>query len=104
MESLRNRYVECLNFFSYVRAWRYVIYGYLQNQYGTKTKLIATPASRVAALNNVSNNMAKTGDVRLRVAAGLRDTAQVTSTYNIESIDELTVQNLWRFLPCISEC
>lgn len=41
--------------------------------------MIATPASRVAALNNVSNNMAKPGDVRLRVAAGLRDTAQVTS-------------------------
>lgn len=52
----------------------------IQNQFGTKTKLIATPASRVAALNNVSNNIAKTGDVRLRVAAGLRDTAQVTST------------------------
>lgn len=50
-----------------------------QNQFGTKTKLIATPAARVAALNNVSNNIAKPGDVRLRVAAGLRDTAQVTS-------------------------
>ncbi|KAG4068343.1 hypothetical protein HA402_007863 [Bradysia odoriphaga] len=50
-----------------------------QNQFGTNSKLIATPAARVAALNNVSNNIAKPGDVRLRVAAGLRDTAQVTS-------------------------
>ncbi|KAJ6637272.1 Transcription elongation factor B polypeptide 3, partial [Pseudolycoriella hygida] len=50
-----------------------------QNQFGTKSKLVATPAARVAALNNLSNNMAKPGDVRLRVAATLRDTAQVTS-------------------------
>lgn len=70
----------------FIFLWRvhYGILCYQQNQYGTKTKLVATPASRVAALNNVSNNIAKTGDVRLRVAAGLRDTAQVSSTYRKE--------------------
>lgn len=52
---------------------------FAQNQFGTKAKLVATPAARVPALNNVSNNIAKTGDVRLRVAAGIRDAAQVTS-------------------------
>lgn len=40
---------------------------------------MATPAARVASLNSSTTNIAKPGDVRLRVAAGLRDTAQVTS-------------------------
>ncbi|XP_037948311.1 transcription elongation factor B polypeptide 3 [Teleopsis dalmanni] len=50
-----------------------------QEQYGTKSKLTATPASRVAALSSVTPNAAKSGDSRLRVAGGLRDTAQVST-------------------------
>ncbi|XP_030370326.1 transcription elongation factor B polypeptide 3 [Scaptodrosophila lebanonensis] len=48
-----------------------------QEQYGTKGKLIATPAARVTALSSVTPNAAKVGDARLRVAASARDTAQV---------------------------
>ncbi|XP_002098404.2 transcription elongation factor B polypeptide 3 [Drosophila yakuba] len=48
-----------------------------QEQYGTKGKLIATPAARVAALSSVTPNAAKVGDARLRVLAATRDTAQV---------------------------
>nr|AAO41456.1 RE20724p [Drosophila melanogaster] len=48
-----------------------------QEQYGTKGKLIATPAARVAALSSVTPNAAKVGDARLRVLAAARDTAQV---------------------------
>lgn len=46
-----------------------------QEIYGTKSKAVATPASRVAALSNLTGN-AKPGDARLKVAAGSRDTAQ----------------------------
>lgn len=50
-----------------------------QEQYGTKGKLIATPAARVAALSNVTPNAAKVGDARLRVLNSARDTAQVAA-------------------------
>ncbi|XP_067618237.1 transcription elongation factor B polypeptide 3 [Eurosta solidaginis] len=50
-----------------------------QEQFGTKEKLVATPASRVAALSNVTPNAVKVGDTRLRVAATVRDTAQVVA-------------------------
>ncbi|KAH8242639.1 hypothetical protein KR032_000680 [Drosophila birchii] len=50
-----------------------------QEQYGTKAKLIATPAARVAALSSVTPNAAKVGDARLRVLAATRDTAQVAA-------------------------
>ncbi|XP_020817263.1 transcription elongation factor B polypeptide 3 [Drosophila serrata] len=50
-----------------------------QEQYGTKSKLIATPAARVAALSSVTPNAAKVGDARLRVLAATRDTAQVAA-------------------------
>ncbi|XP_022220825.2 transcription elongation factor B polypeptide 3 [Drosophila obscura] len=48
-----------------------------QEQYGTKGKLIATPAARVAALSSVTPNAAKVGDARLRVLGAGRDTAQI---------------------------
>lgn len=47
-----------------------------QELYGTKNKLISTPAARVAALQSITPNAAKVGDARLRVAAGFRDAAQ----------------------------
>ncbi|XP_055376428.1 transcription elongation factor B polypeptide 3 [Condylostylus longicornis] len=50
-----------------------------QEKFGTNTKLVATPAARVAALQAITPNATKSGDVRLRVAAGTRDNAQVTS-------------------------
>lgn len=46
-----------------------------QELYGTKHKLISTPASRVAALQSITPNAAKPGDTRLRVVAGIRDAA-----------------------------
>ncbi|XP_004530216.1 transcription elongation factor B polypeptide 3 [Ceratitis capitata] len=49
-----------------------------QEQYGTKGKLVATPAARVAALSSVTPNAGKVGDARLRVAASVRDAAQVS--------------------------
>nr|XP_014086705.1 transcription elongation factor B polypeptide 3 [Bactrocera oleae] len=49
-----------------------------QEQFGTKAKLVATPAARVAALSSVTPNAGKVGDTRLRVAATVRDTAQVS--------------------------
>ncbi|XP_011211692.2 transcription elongation factor B polypeptide 3 [Bactrocera dorsalis] len=49
-----------------------------QEQFGTKAKLVATPAARVAALSNVTPNAGKVGDTRLRVAATVRDAAQVS--------------------------
>ncbi|XP_034662819.1 transcription elongation factor B polypeptide 3 isoform X2 [Drosophila subobscura] len=48
-----------------------------QEQYGTRGKLIATPAARVAALSSVTPNAAKVGDARLRVLGAGRDTAQM---------------------------
>ncbi|XP_016989175.1 transcription elongation factor B polypeptide 3 [Drosophila rhopaloa] len=48
-----------------------------QEQYGTRGKLIATPAARVAALSSVTPNAAKVGDARLRVMSAGRDAAQV---------------------------
>ncbi|XP_032589639.1 transcription elongation factor B polypeptide 3 [Drosophila mojavensis] len=50
-----------------------------QEQYGTKGKLIATPAARVAALSSVTPNAAKVGDARLRVIGSGRDAAQVSA-------------------------
>ncbi|KAH8236782.1 hypothetical protein KR026_010830 [Drosophila bipectinata] len=50
-----------------------------QEQYGTRGKLIATPAARVASLSSVTPNAAKVGDARLRVLAAARDTAQVAA-------------------------
>ncbi|XP_064550328.1 transcription elongation factor B polypeptide 3 isoform X1 [Drosophila montana] len=50
-----------------------------QEQYGTKGKLIATPAARVAALSSVTPNAAKVGDARLRVLSTARDSAQVAA-------------------------
>lgn len=47
-----------------------------QEIYGTKHKLISTPAARVATLQSIIPNAAKAGDTRLRVAAGVRDNAQ----------------------------
>ena len=47
-----------------------------QSKYGTNHKLIASPAARVSSLSNVTGNLGKVGDVRLR-PSGLRDTAQV---------------------------
>lgn len=47
-----------------------------QNQFGTHSKLIATPAARTEALSGVAANMTKVGDIRLRTAANIRDTAQ----------------------------
>ncbi|EDV42504.1 uncharacterized protein Dana_GF16986 [Drosophila ananassae] len=50
-----------------------------QEQFGTRGKLIATPAARVASLSSVTPNAAKVGDARLRVLAAARDTAQVAA-------------------------
>ncbi|XP_034488648.1 transcription elongation factor B polypeptide 3 [Drosophila innubila] len=50
-----------------------------QEQYGTKGKMIATPAARVAALSSVTPNAAKVGDARLRVLNSARDAAQVSA-------------------------
>lgn len=47
-----------------------------QNQFGTHSKLVATPAARVDALSSVATNMARIGDIRLRTTAAMRDTAQ----------------------------
>lgn len=49
-----------------------------QIQFGTDRKLIVSPATRVASLNGITNNLAQVGDTRLRVAAGTRDTAQAS--------------------------
>lgn len=48
-----------------------------QNQNRTERKLVATPASRVSALNGVATNMAQPGDARLRAHAAIRDTVQM---------------------------
>lgn len=49
---------------------------FLQHQFGTDRKLVATPAARVASLHNATPNIAKLGDTRLKVLAGTRDAAQ----------------------------
>ncbi|XP_073815529.1 transcription elongation factor elongin A [Musca autumnalis] len=49
-----------------------------QEQYGTQSKMVATPAARVAALQSVTPNAAKTGDQRLKVPSTVRDHAQVS--------------------------
>lgn len=51
-----------------------------QMQYGTESKLVSTPAARVAALSSVASNIARAGDVRLRTTAAMRDAAQVTAS------------------------
>lgn len=50
-----------------------------QEQYGTKGKMAATPAARVEALAKIAPTVAKAGDIRLRIAAETRDTAQASS-------------------------
>lgn len=47
-----------------------------QEQFGTNRKLVASPAARTQALRHIAPNLTNPGDVRLRVAAGLRDDAQ----------------------------
>lgn len=47
-----------------------------QEQFGTNSKLVVSPAARVESLKALVPNISKPGDVRLRVAAGLRDDAQ----------------------------
>ncbi|XP_065084597.1 transcription elongation factor B polypeptide 3 [Ochlerotatus camptorhynchus] len=47
-----------------------------QARYGTAQAPVVSPAARVAALKNATSNVAKAGDSRLKVAAGIRDTAQ----------------------------
>lgn len=47
-----------------------------QEQFGTSRKPVVSPAARIEALKNIQPNLAVAGDVRLRVAAGLRDDAQ----------------------------
>lgn len=47
-----------------------------QEQFGTNHKLVVSAAARVESLKRLIPNIAKPGDVRLRVAAGLRDDAQ----------------------------
>ena len=46
-----------------------------QEIYGTKHKMMSTPAARVTSLSSITPNAAKAGDTRLRVAAGVRDNA-----------------------------
>lgn len=53
-----------------------------QNQFGTHTKLIATPAARVDALSSVATNIARIGDTRLKTLASIRDTAQAQPSSN----------------------
>jgi hypothetical protein len=45
-----------------------------QIKFGTKHLAVTSPAARVSSLN-VGVNVAKAGDARARVAAGIRDTA-----------------------------
>jgi len=47
-----------------------------QEQFGTSRKVVVSPAARTEGLKNLQPNLAAAGDVRLRVAAGLRDDAQ----------------------------
>ncbi|XP_055623442.1 transcription elongation factor B polypeptide 3-like [Toxorhynchites rutilus septentrionalis] len=47
-----------------------------QVKYGTDRLPVVSPAARVASLNNATSNVAKAGDSRLKVAPGVRDTAQ----------------------------
>ncbi|XP_055322008.1 transcription elongation factor B polypeptide 3 [Sitodiplosis mosellana] len=54
-----------------------------QNQFGTHTKLIATPAARVDALSSVATNITKIGDTRLKTLASIRDTAQAQPSNGI---------------------
>lgn len=47
-----------------------------QEQFGTSKKLVVSPAARTEGLKHLAPNLATSGDVRLRVQAGLRDDAQ----------------------------
>lgn len=47
-----------------------------QEIYGTNSMLVSSPAARTDALKHLAPNIAVAGDVRLRVAAGIRDDAQ----------------------------
>lgn len=55
-----------------------------QHQFGTHSKLIATPAARVESLSAVSTNIAKPGDARLKTLASMRDTAQAQSSNGVK--------------------
>lgn len=54
-----------------------------QARYGTDRTPVVSPAARVAALKSASSNVAKAGDNRLRVAPGVRDTAQAGEKWHI---------------------
>lgn len=47
-----------------------------QEIFGTNNKLVSSPAARTEGLRHLAPNVVLAGDVRLRVAAGLRDDAQ----------------------------
>lgn len=47
-----------------------------QEIYGTNSKLVSSPAARTEGLKHLAPNIAMAGDLRLRVAAGIRDDAQ----------------------------
>lgn len=47
-----------------------------QEIYGTNSKLVSSPAARTDGLKHLAPNIVVAGDVRLRVAAGIRDDAQ----------------------------
>lgn len=47
-----------------------------QEIYGTNKKLVVSPAARTVGLKHMAPNLAAAGDVRLRIAAGIRDDAQ----------------------------
>lgn len=66
-----------------------------QEQFGTKAKLVATPAARVAALSSVTPNAGKVGDTRLRVAATVRDTAQVCEYHKYDIINLTLLRQLF---------
>lgn len=60
---------------AYVKPPRNVISK--QARYGTAQAPVVSPAARVPSLKNTTSNVAKAGDSRLKVAAGVRDPAQV---------------------------
>lgn len=47
-----------------------------QEQFGTSRQLVASPAARTEGLRHIAPNLTNSGDIRLRVQAGLRDDAQ----------------------------
>jgi elongin-A len=53
-----------------------------QRQFGTERAKVVSPAARVSStMNGIGTNVAKAGDVRLKVPAGIRgDTAQASKS------------------------